>query len=304
MNWALIVHGAKPQAIVFANQFQAILETKKLPKAKLFITTQHNDAKNCVAEAARFAPDVLIVIGGDGTLNQVVDALLKNFPNALPFIYLVPLGTGNDFARYLKTTIVPAKVFEQIMASKTVGVDVGDIRMQDASGKPVQHYFINVADAGIGAEVARRVNQSKKPLGSHIAFMWSALLAFSRFKKQEVTLTIDGIQLKKKCLLVVVANNESFGSAIYIAPGANPTDGIFDVTIIGDVGVWHYLKFLPRLKAGKRIAHKEVSYLKANTVSIETAESPAYFIDTDGDVFGCCPAEFTLKSQAIRFVVP
>lgn len=304
MNWAIIAHGAKPKALDFANKLQQLCAASPDINAQVFATTQHNDAKNCLAQAEKISPNVVIVVGGDGTLNQVVDALLKRYTKPLPHIYLVPLGTGNDFARFLKTSSNPNTVFDQLKAHQTVSVDVGKIEMTGLNDTRVEHHFINVADAGIGAEVARRVNASKKIFGSHIAFMWSALLAFSSFKKQLVTLTIDGIELKKQCLLVVIANNESFGSAIYIAPGANPTDGIFDVTIIGNVGVWHYLKFLPRLKAGKRIAHPEVSYLKANKVSISTNEVPPYYIDTDGDVFGKCTANFSLLPAALEFIVP
>ena len=144
----------------------------------------------------------------------------------------------------------------------------------------------------------KRVNASSKPFGATAAFLSSSISAMMNFKKPEVEVKGENFSFAGKVMAVVIANGKWFGSGLCIAPEAKVDDGVFDVTIVGDVSVFDYLKCLPDLRRGKMIRHKDVHYFKSPWVEINGKAQ----MERDGELGFELPVKVEMMPGAIRWL--
>lgn len=248
-----------------------------------------------LAEAARDAGDrLLVVVGGDGTMNEVVNGVA----DAGAEIAVLPNGTGQDFGR---THAIPTRFDDAVrvaLEGEPRTVDVGRVVLGDET-----RYFANVGSAGMSGSVARRANSMSKRFGGRATFFYALTREFLAWQNTEVTVRLDGGEERRGAMHdVIVAIGRWHGGGMKLAPEAIQDDGLFDVVFIGDVNKLDFLTTAPKLYSGKYLAHPKIDHVRSATVEIDAAEPLP--IEVDGEPIGTTPARFEVVPAAIRVRVP
>jgi len=256
-----------------------------------------------LTELARRAADeggeLLVVVGGDGTVNEVVNGLAGREG---PELAVIPRGTGRDFVR---TYGIPHKLDEALSTvrdGRTREIDVGRARFRSWQGEPAEWYFANIASAGMSGAIAKRANETSKALGGKVSYFWATFAVFSRWRTSELTVTVGAETRRARMHDVVVANGRYFGGGMMICPEAEPDDGVFDVLLIGNLTKRDLLLTLPKTYRGKHLPHPKAELLRGSTVEIEAPEPLP--VELDGEQPGTTPARFEIIPRALRLRVP
>jgi YegS/Rv2252/BmrU family lipid kinase len=247
---------------------------------------------------------LLVAVGGDGTVNEVVTGLMRLGRGAaeLPELAVLPRGTGRDFARTFR---IPAKLdgaIEVARAGRPRAIDVGKVAFRGWDGAPRSGYFANVAGAGMSGAVARRANSSSKALGGKASFLVATLAVFARWKVSHVELTVDGTRREGLMYEVVVANCRFLAGGMKMTPEAEPDDGLFDVLVIGDITRTDLALNLPKVYRGRHLPHRKLELLRGRVVSVDGATPLP--VQLDGEQPGTTPARFALLPAALRVRAP
>ncbi len=265
-----------------------------------FTNTSHH-ATELTREALRDGFEMVVTVGGDGTLNEVVNGFFDSGSPINPDAVLgvICRGTGSDF---IKTIGIPKGIeaAARLLRGRSVKkCDVGRFTARDRNGKEIERYFINIADFGIGGEAVARVNSTTKAFGGFLSFLYGALKTIFLYKGKMVKLKIDdSYEVEKKINNVVVANGQYFGGGMRIAPEAEVDDGVFDIIIVDDLSIVESLINIARLYKGTHVNHPKVKCLRGKTV---VAESPdTILIDVEGEDGGILPAKFDIMPGAIK----
>jgi diacylglycerol kinase (ATP) len=249
-----------------------------------------------LAQAASEATgSLLVVVGGDGTVNEVVNGVTGTDAE----IALLSSGTGEDFGR---THGVPDSFDDAVRAAlqgETRTIDVGKV---ECGGSPAR-FFANVGSVGMSGAVARRANAMSKALGGKVTFFYSLTREFLAWRNTEVVVELDhGIRREGSLHDVIVANGRFHGGGMKLAPDAAQDDGLFDVVTIGDVNKLDFLTTAPKLYSGRYLTHPKVELLRSATVVISAAEPLP--LEVDGEPIGTTPARFEVVPAALRLRVP
>jgi diacylglycerol kinase (ATP) len=215
---------------------------------------------------------------------------------------VIARGTGWDFARSLG---LPHKVDDAVavaLGGRTRAIDLGRVTYQPWAGGEAQAWFANVASAGMSGAIAERANDTSKALGGKVSYVWATFAVFARWSTTEVTVTVDGERRTARMHDVVVANGPYFGGGMKICPDADPSDGVLDVLLIGDLTKRDLLVTLPKTFRGKHLPHPKAELLRGTTVTVEAPEPLP--IQLDGEQPGTTPARFELVPKAVRVRVP
>jgi diacylglycerol kinase (ATP) len=250
--------------------------------------------------AARHGAELVVVVGGDGTVNEAVNGLLR--VERPPELAVLAQGTGEDFVR---THGIPAASEPAIdVARRGVArrIDAGRVRFRAADGSEATRYFANVASVGMSGAVAARANSTSKALGGRITFFYALTREFLRWRNSEVTVSVGGESRRAAMHDVVVANGAFHGGAMKLAPDARPDDGLFDVLLIGDVSKLDFLTTAPKLYTGKHLGHPKVEVLRGASVDVDA--DVFLPLEADGEVLGSTPARFEIVPLAYSVRVP
>ncbi len=235
----------------------------------------------------------LIVIGGDGTLNEVLNGIMTQarFSPTQIKVGIIPVGTGNDWIRTAGIPNSIEKAVQLILRNKTVNQDVG-WALHHIDGKTKKRYFINTAGTGLDSIVVDQTNKQKSTFQkSTIAYSLNLLKAFTQYKPVYVTLEDNnGIKLSGKMLNFSVGIGRYNGGGMLPFPDANPTDGLYNVLFISNMSKLKILLSIHKLFKGTLASVKEVQYLHAEKIILHS-KSPI-FLETDGEVIGYSPFEF------------
>jgi diacylglycerol kinase (ATP) len=254
--------------------------------------------------ALREGARLIVAVGGDGTVSEVVNGFFDGDTAVGPEaeLAIVPRGSGCDF---VKTFAIPKQVDGAVAAAAQGGVrtiDLGRVRFTDWDGRPAARMFCNVASAGLTGAAADRVNRSKKPLGATVAFAWGTVVTFLGHRNSRFRVRIDERELDQVCNNVIVANCRFYASGMKIMPMADPGDGLLDVLVWGDVGKVDLARNLHKLYRGTHIGHPKADISRARRVSVEP-DLPLP-IEADGETPGVTPATFEVVPRALRLRVP
>jgi diacylglycerol kinase (ATP) len=270
------------------------------------LTTRPNEATEITERAVRESRPVVVAVGGDGTLNEVVNGF---FHNGAPIpttskLAMVPLGTGGDFRRTLQIPVDPRAAIDVLRTGITRRLDAGCVTYQAEDGSTAVRHFINIADAGLGGEVVQTVGNGTKRFGS-MAYTLGGLRALVGFKNKPMTVDIDQVTHQlPKAQQVVIANCQFFGGGMQMAPTASPTDGVFDVILIKNAGKIETMRGMNDFRAGKHLdqTNPKIELLYGKRISI-TSPVPVR-IDVDGEAVGFLPALFEMQPGSIEFITP
>ena len=238
----------------------------------------------------------MIAVGGDGTAHEVVNGLLRRSVGRPPRVGFLQRGTGADLRRSVPSPRRPEDVTAWLTTDRWRPLDAG--RLSTSTGR---RYFINVADAGIGAEVVRRAARGPGAFGGTANFLGAAVVSLLRHRNTPVRLRLDdGPVLQRRIRTIAVANGAYLGGAMRIAPHAKPDDGWFEVVTIGDVGRWLGIKSRPMLYRGTHGRLAEVEFGRARRVEI-VSDAPIG-IEADGELAGNTPAVFEIIPGALEVI--
>jgi YegS/Rv2252/BmrU family lipid kinase len=272
------------------------------------ITRAPGDATRLTREALRAGTERIVAIGGDGTVNEVVNGFFDDAgaPIAPEASFaLLPFGTGGDFRRTLGMPTELAAAARVIAEDRRRRIDVGRLAYTSTSGERVHRMFANIASFGVSGVVDRMVNESDKRFG-RLSFMIATARATWSYRNQRVQLTFDGADRVEATInTVAVANGRYFGGGMMVAPNAELDDGQFDVVAIGDLGFGDLLKSGRRLYKGTHLSMDKVTARRAKVVEAEGVEPGAVIeLDVDGESPGRLPARFELLAGALSVVAP
>lgn len=261
-------------------------------------------AIDLTADAIRAGAGTIVAVGGDGTINEVVNGFFDGDRaiTAETKLAIVPHGTGSDFRRVLNLPWEDQKAADVILREEPHLVDVLRVCYKGHDGRPAVRYSINVTSFGIGGAVAARVNRSSKPLGGRIAFLAATLRTAVEFAGVSARVTLDDKKtIEARIMNVAIGNGQYHGGGMWVCPGASLDDGLLDVTIIGYLSAFQMLRSLPRLYNGAIYQHPRVQAFRAKRVKAESSEPS--FIEIDGEPLGRLPIEIEIVPGAIRILV-
>jgi diacylglycerol kinase (ATP) len=269
-----------------------------------YTTTGPGDAGQCVVKAIASGARRIVSVGGDGTLNEVVNGLMSlgDFEKSRIHLGVLPNGTGCDF---VKTAAIPKDIKKCLhLIEKDVAhpVDVGRLTFNDHAGVQKDCFFINVASFGLGGEVIRRVNQMPSFVGPFISFLWASLASILMLGKKRLRLIADnGFDRELDVLNVAIANGQFHGGGMWIAPKASLNDGLFHITIVGGLSLFGVIKNLPNLYNGKIYTVRQV--ISFTGKKVEATSDQNILLDIDGEQLGTLPVTIEIVPKALNMII-
>jgi YegS/Rv2252/BmrU family lipid kinase len=255
-------------------------------------------------QAVRVGAELVVAVGGDGTVNEVVNGLVRAREHTadLPPLGVLPRGTGTDFVR---TFGIPTKLEAAVGVLRdgaTRQIDAGKVVFRAWDGSERTSYFANVASAGMSGAVAQRANSTTKTMGGKVSFLLATLAVFARWQPSEMQVDVDGERRGGLLYDVLVANCRYLGGGMKMTPDAKPDDGLFDVLVIGDITRTDLALNLPRVYKGNHLPHEKLELLRGRTVTVESATPVP--VELDGEQPGTTPARFEILPAALRLRCP
>lgn len=253
--------------------------------------------------AKRGETDLLVVFGGDGTLNEVVSGLLSGEGTGRPVLAVLPGGTGGDFRRLLGLTGDLDRLKRYLVSGRPTAVDAGNLDYVAHDGTVATRYFLNIASAGISGLVDRYVNSTTKVFGGRISFLVGTLRGMFRYKNVFMRVLVDGRCFHEgPAAVVAVANGRFFGGGMMVAPKATLDDGLLDVVVLGDLSKVRFLGLSRFIYSGRHLGQPGITTTRGREVVV-TAGGEA-LIDLDGEQVGRLPMTARVRPGAVRLLVP
>jgi len=268
------------------------------------LTTAPGEATDLTRGLLQAGVREILSVGGDGTANEVVNGFfLDGAPVAVDAVLTVlPTGTGHDFARSLGIRSVDHAL--AVLRDGTVRrIDLGLLEFQAADGTRTR-YFVNAADAGLGATAAALINRSRKVLGGLLTYLLGALRAALRYEGQPVEVVVDGRRLVVgPAEMVLVANGRFHAGGMRLAPRARLTDGAFEIFVLERVSRLALItSVLPRAYFGRHAGHPGVRYVRGREVRIRAAKPLP--VELDGEQPGTTDARAWVVPGALWIRMP
>jgi len=266
---------------------------------KVSYTSHHGEAIELAQKAADKGIELIVSIGGDGTVNEIVNGIMKSKNN--PSLGIIPLGWANDF---IKSTDIPSDIIKAckiLVRGKIKKIDIGVINNQI--------YFANICGVGFDAEVAHLANQLKNRHPN-----WNSLNAFvyvfatikkllSPFSCRNVKIKFDGQEIHSKILFIAVSNGKIYGGRFKITPEAILDDGLLEICLVEEMGRFKYLSIIPKVFKGTHASIKGINFYRAKEVVIQFSEP--VLAQTSGEVIeGQKNYIITLLPKSLKLIVP
>ena len=269
------------------------------------LTTRPLEATEIAQRAVKESRPVVVAVGGDGTVNEVVNGFFRNgapIPTTTK-LAMVPLGTGGDFRRTLRIPLDTRAAVQIITGGLVRRLDAGCVTYQDHNGSTAVRHFINVADVGLGGDVVDKVNSGSKMLSS-ATFTIVGFTTLMGWKNKAMQVIVDGQKHDLVAQQIVIANCQYFGGGMKVAPSASPTDGVFDVIFVGDLGKLESIPLMSKLRSGTHLDqhNPKIQLMYGKRISITSADKVR--VDLDGEQPGFLPALFEIQPGAIEFITP
>jgi len=252
-------------------------------------------ARAAVSDGYRY----LVAVGGDGTVNEVVNGMLRSADSRNTILGVISTGTGNSFARSAGIPRHYACAYSLLTSPRRLLIDVGVVEYK-SKGQSLQRFFVNVAGVGFDAAILKGAKHLPRCFGGYIPYLAGSPGSLFRYKNKSVIMRIGSRVEAERILTVVVANGGYYDGGMLIAPKAELGDSLLDVVIIGDLSKFEMLKIWPLVYKGTHVAYRKVREEKATHVTIESSEG--VLVQADGELLGECPASFWLIPSALNIV--
>ncbi len=265
------------------------------PDIDLRVTTRSGEAEEMAAAAMREGRERVVAVGGDGTVQEVLNGLLAG--GGQPALGVVPVGTGNDLARSLGLPSDPAKAWTAAIGGTTRPLDAA----RATNGEGRERWFASAGGIGFDAQVAMAMAARQGWQAGRAGYLLTTISELRRFENRRVRVTIDDEVVEGSVLFVAVANGEYYGGGMRIAPGAQTDDGRLDICVVGDISRLTAIRQLRNLYRGTHVAHPAVSTHAGAVVLIEGDEPTR--VHLDGEPFGTLPLRVEVAPGVVRVAV-
>jgi YegS/Rv2252/BmrU family lipid kinase len=265
------------------------------------------DAGRLVREARRDGVECVVVVGGDGTLNDASQGYLEPDGSvaAGPDLALIPSGTGGDFRRTFGLSDSVEEAAARLLSATPRPLDLGILSVTSHEGELVRRAFINITSFGIGGLTDRIVNSSPKWMGGKAAFFLGTLRAMLVYRNAPVRVKVDGkVCLEAPIFNVAMANGRYFGGGMMIAPDADPSDGMLDVVALHDLSRTQGIALAQHIYKGSHLGQPGVKVARGKVVEAEPLVARTeVLVDMDGETPGRLPLRAELAPAALRLRV-
>jgi len=266
---------------------------------KMCTTSHQGEAVELAQKAADNGAELIVSVGGDGTVNEIVNGIIKSKND--PPLGIIPLGWANDF---IKSTNIPSDIIEAckiLIKGKIKKIDVGVINDQI--------YFANLCGIGFDAEVAHLANQIKNThpnwntLGAFIYVFATVKKLLSPFSYHNVKIKFDGKEIHSKILFIAIGNGKFYGGRFKITPEAILDDGLLEICLVEEMGRFKYLSIIPKVFKGTHASIKGINFYRAKEVLIQSSEP--ILAQVSGEVIeGQKEFSITLLPKSLKLIVP
>lgn len=267
-------------------------ELTRLEPSAIRVTSGAGEAESFARESLHC--DEIIAAGGDGTLNEIINGIAERF--AAVRLGLIPLGTGNDFARCLNLPATVEENIDIIMSGETNALDVVRARSDRV------RYFVNVSAGGFSGLVNEKLTPEMKQTWGPLAYVRSAAAALPELRSYRTEVDLDkGEKVDVDLYNVVIANGRFVAGGLPIAPDADPADGLLDVILIPSRPASEMVLLAAQVALGKHLTSDAVIYRKSAKVSVRS--TPGMWFNVDGELVGNDPIAFEVMPRALQFVL-
>ena len=245
------------------------------------------------AAAVREGADGLVACGGDGTLNLALQAIAET---EIP-LGIIPVGTGNDNARFLKIPLKdPAAAADVIADGRMRELDCGHVETSDGTSR----YFLGVMSVGFDSQVTERANDMTWPQGQ-ARYLVAMVAELSVFKPVAFKIDIDGTKADQTAMLVAIGNGAYYGGGMKVCPDAVQDDGALEMTVLSAVSKFKFVRSFPSVFKGTHVAEPHVIQHRFQNATIDAIGQVAY---ADGERIGPVPAHVSVKKSGVHVYAP
>jgi YegS/Rv2252/BmrU family lipid kinase len=265
-------------------------------------TNSKGHATELAGNAVRNGFRRIISVGGDGTLNEVINGIFTQEQCSTKEITvgMIPVGTGNDWGRMFGIPLVYEGAVDVIRENNVMLHDIGVVSYHNGSEQHIR-YFINIAGLGFEALVVKKTNKQKeKGRSSQTIYLYNLLSSLITYRKIRCDIIIEGRRITNNTFSINVGNGRYCGGGMRQTPDALPDDGLFDITVIRDIGKIEVIKNLKLLYDGTILSHPKIDGYRSDKLRVES-ESLLY-LEADGESLGHTPVEFNIIPAAVNIV--
>jgi diacylglycerol kinase (ATP) len=271
-------------------------QLRRLRPGELHLTHKAGDAEIFARKAIRAGCNYVIAAGGDGTLNEVVNGIASPRRAREICVGVVPLGTGNDFARSLGLPATLDENIDILRAKQTAPIDLVRVRSDRT------RYFVNVSTGGFSGLVNEKLTPEIKHAWGPLAYVRSAAAALPELHAYRTTIVLDGTErLSIDLYNVIIANGRFVAAGLPIAPKADPSDGLLDLVLIPKLPKPEMALLATEMVLGKHLSSNALIFRRAKKISVRSR--PGMWFNVDGEAVGNEPAVFQVVPRALNFVV-
>lgn len=287
--------------------FEAELE-RQIGAFDLRRTTRPDEAALIAEAMARDGYELIVAAGGDGTISETADGILRTRQGSAPETRLgiLPCGTGSDLARTLALGTEPQSAVRRLADGEARLIDAGRVSFTGHGGKRAERHFINISSLGLSGPTSKAVNEAKRSnaASGQLLFLWHTVKELLKYRFQSVRITVDDKEpVEASVALVAAANGRYFGGGMMIAPDASEDDGLLDVVIFRGAAKLKLIFDMRLLYSGSHRNHPQVTILRGRKIMVEPIGDEALntaLIDVDGEAPGRIPALYEILPKAIR----
>lgn len=273
----------------------------------LFVTKRPKDAISSAREASLRGIELVIAVGGDGTFQEVVNGLMEaaRASGRRPQLGLINAGTGHGFAQSLG---LPTRLDAQcagIASGNIRRIDIGRATFSDRGGRPVERYFVNECQAGIGGRVVEKVQGGHKRLGGFLGFGLATLTTALSYPNRSIRFSLDdGPEQSGPFIGIVAANGNSMAGGMKLAPRATVDDGELDILLMHGQTLPQRLRNFPKIYSGTHLGSPKFGTLRGRSLSLASEDRVSF--EADGEPFGELPCRIEVVPSAfeVRAVGP
>ncbi len=265
------------------------------------LTEAPGHAIELAKSAANDGYEMIVSVGGDGTINEIVNGIYASGNIGGAALGIIATGTGSD---YIRTVGVPRRYEDAcrcLLQPKKRTVDLGVVEYT-SNGRTVERIFVNFAGFGFDAEIVRRTTQQFKALGSLPSYLLGLLTTLVTYRNKAISIKVDGESLDRRVCAVIMNNGKYGGGGMFAAPDADLADGWLDVLIIGDMSKPDLLWSLPRIYKGTHLTHPKVTMKKGKEIEVSCL-SGRMQLQADGELLGEVPARFRVLPSVLNVIV-
>jgi diacylglycerol kinase (ATP) len=246
--------------------------------SSIFETSASGDATSLARDLAEAGTSVVIAAGGDGTVHEVANGLLRAGVEIASTMGVIPVGTGNDFVKVVPGARTLEQALDTIARGKARNFDVGRVRWHDQD-----EYFVNGMGTGIDVEVVRQLGRVPQ-LPGPVKYLVGLVRALVYFKPVNLRAIVDEQRLEQSVMIIAVGNGICQGGGFYLAPEASPSDGQLDVCVVDRLSLPGIARVITRVMRGTQKGDPAVLMRTARSIRFETADDRPLFFHLDGEL--------------------